>query len=480
MKFCGGYDVFIKGRPSREIHALPEPKTLYLPIQSRFLTFSTICVEEGQRVAPGTVLAKDPDTYHMPMLAPREGTVRLSAAEGHIVLEDVAPGDVEARDSLEDSEHIPESPGSIGIKRYKLLNLGAWQFFRNAHTGAPVDPFGMPTAVIVSTLSVEPFSARGDAQLRNRLLAFTRGLEQLQALLEYEAIYLVLPDIRSSFATKVRETIRGYAWAKLVDVLLQYPFDHPGLIARRLGLRPTEDKPVWAVPTAGVLALDRALTLSKPVDARIVSVAGPSVAEPMHVRAVPGYPLKDILAGRVCDGPNRVLAGGVLTGREIGDEQLGLDVECTGLTVLPEHQDRELFGFMRPGFNKHSYSHCFLSSFRGRFLERVNTALRGELRPCVACGQCVKVCPAGIMPNAIHKLLYQDELEQAQRLRVDLCVDCGLCAFVCPSKMDLRSQFLEAKAEIIRELQELQAQQEKERAEQERAEQARQEQEEPA
>jgi Na+-transporting NADH:ubiquinone oxidoreductase subunit A len=453
MKVKGGYNVLISGRPSRAVHELPEPKVLYLPLRSKHLAFSNVLVSEGQRVRPGEVMAKDPDNYGIPLLAPREGTVRLDAVEGHLVLEDVVHAGEEPYDSREDAEHVPGDLGSIGIKRYKLLQLGAWQFVRDAQTGAPANPFGTPTAVIVSTLVLEPFQTRGDVPLRKRLTAFTRGLEHLQGLLEYQPIYLVLPDIRSEFARRVVESIRGYAWAKLVQVPMRYPFDHPAMLVRKLKLTPTAENPVWSLPTGGVLALDRALTLSRPCTVEIISLGGPAVTEPVHLKAMPGYPIADILAGRTGDGPTRVLSGGALTGELVGPEQLGLDVECQGLTVLPEHTRRELLGFVRPGFGRRSYSKCFTSAARKDFPESYTTALRGELRPCVACGECVDVCPARIMPNVIHKYVYQDELEQVQRLRVDLCIECGLCSYVCPSKIDLRSQFIQAKDDIQRELQ---------------------------
>ncbi len=56
----------------------------------------------------------------------------------------------------------------------------------------------------------------------------------------------------------------------------------------------------------------------------------------------------------------------------------------------------------------------------------------------------------------IHRYLYADRLEDAQRTRVDLCVGCGLCSFVCPSKIDLRTELLDARrvlreeAEVVR------------------------------
>ena len=81
--------------------------------------------------------------------------------------------------------------------------------------------------------------------------------------------------------------------------------------------------------------------------------------------------------------------------------------------------------------------------------------MRGEGRPCVSCNFCEEVCPAGIMPYLLHKYLYGDLIEEAEQARVDLCVQCGLCSFICPSKIELREQFIEAKALIAKEKEEI-------------------------
>ncbi|MHC4295459.1 MAG: 4Fe-4S dicluster domain-containing protein, partial [Planctomycetota bacterium] len=206
--------------------------------------------------------------------------------------------------------------------------------------------------------------------------------------------------------------------------------------ARALGYKREAGRPVWALRTEGVLAIDRALTLSRACSVRIVSLGGPGVESPVNLKAVPGYPIELILENRICEGPVRVINGGVLTGQKIEQDQVGLDAECSGLTVLREQTDREMFGFARAG----------------AFPERFTTGMRGEERPCVSCGFCEEVCPAGIMPHLLHKLFYQDAPEQLERARLDLCVECGLCSFVCPSKIELRGQFIEAKELVRREL----------------------------
>ena len=459
MKQRGGYDVILRGRPIGNVEVLPEPAHLLLPLRSRSFAFTDVCVQDGQQVRPGHVLAVDPEQFSVPLLAPRAGTVDLSSQPDHIVLADVARGPEEPYDGALDAPHVPKAGGASDVRRRQLVDLGAWQFVQDVYTGQLPDPFGTPQAVIVSMLHLEPFASRGDAQVRKRLSWLTRGLEHIQSLLEYQPIYLVVPNIQSELANEVRQIVRGYAFVQMVQIPLKYPFDHFRLLARQLGLKEDPEYPVWAMRTEGALAIDRALTLSLPCTVRIVSLGGPAALNPSHLKIMPGYPLKQLLAGRTQDGPVRILSGGALTGRIIPDEQLGLDSECMALTVLSDEVERKFVGFLRPGLGKQSFHRGFTGNIRralgGGFAEALSTATRGERRACIACGACEDVCPAGIWPHLIHKRIEgEDSVDPAAEAGVELCVDCGLCSYVCPSKIELADQFAAAKGELVAQRQE--------------------------
>ena len=134
MKPKGGYDIGLSGRPAAKVAVLPEPEVLHLPLASRRFRFSQLCVEDGERVEPGHVLAKDPDNYSVPLIAPRAGNVRLRTFKNHITFENVAREPEEPYHPDEDREHVSAALDSPGIKRYKLLELGVWQFLFDAHT----------------------------------------------------------------------------------------------------------------------------------------------------------------------------------------------------------------------------------------------------------------------------------------------------------------------------------------------------------
>ena len=445
MKLRGGYSVPLSGRPAGEIEPLPEPDALHLPLTSRRFRFADVRVKDGQQVRQGEVLATDGERYGVPLLAGRAGTVRLG--ENCIVLTDLAEEDEGPYRPDELGPHADDHGPAAGRRR-KLVDLGAWQFFTDAHSGSLPDPTAEPRAILVTTMSLEPFSARGDVQLARLLAAFTRGLEHLQSLLEYQPIYLIVPEAQGELAEKVHATLRGHAYLKVVRVPLKYPYDHPALLARHLGLRRGDEGSVWALRTEGVLAVDRAMTHSLPSTVRIVAVGGPGLARPTHVKAVAGYPIEKILSACGAEQNVRVLIGGALTGTTWSAEQVGLDAECTALTAVPDEAPRVLLGWGRPGWDEQSFSPYYVSRLRKAFTERLGTAVRGERRACVSCGLCEQACPAGIWPHLIHKYLYRDGLEEAEAAGIDLCVECGLCAYVCPSKIELLQQFRDAKKAI--------------------------------
>ncbi len=451
MDFKGGYNVALTGRPNSSVETVPEPDVLYVPLSSNRFSFTEILVAENEHVARGQALALDPDNFSVPLLAPRAGRIRLDQVAGHIVIEEVESASNDTVPPNPELEHVADTSSSADTRRDKINAMvagGVWHRLHDAHSGKVPDPAIDPQAVIVSTVVSEPFRCRGDALLRLWINEFMRGLEHIQSLLEYQKIYLAMPPNQSKLAVKLLDMLRGHAFVKVILVDMKYPNYDFRILARALGLKKEAGQPVWGLDVDGVISVDIALGTGRPAIDRVISVGGPGITKPCHLKVVAGYPIKKLIESRVSVETPRVVNGGVLRGATVPADQMGLDIECDGLTVLSGKVDRELLGFMRPGFDRRSYSKCFASVLRGEFAERFTIALRGERRPCVSCGQCVTVCPAGIMPNLIHKYAFQDAIEEAEIARVDLCVGCGLCSYVCPSKIDLRQQMIDTQAAL--------------------------------
>lgn len=56
---------------------------------------------------------------------------------------------------------------------------------------------------------------------------------------------------------------------------------------------------------------------------------------------------------------------------------------------------------------------------------------------CIRCGRCVRACAANLMPTELEQAYDARDVNELQRLKVNLCMNCGACSFVCPAKRNL-------------------------------------------
>ena len=69
-------------------------------------------------------------------------------------------------------------------------------------------------------------------------------------------------------------------------------------------------------------------------------------------------------------------------------------------------------------------------------------------QPCTHCGDCVRVCPDALNPEALFFALAQDDFAVAREARLDACSECNRCVEVCPSHIPLLDWFRWGKSEL--------------------------------
>ncbi len=438
MKFVGGYNLLLEGKPAGEVARYAEPDVLHLPLFSRGLDFSALRVEHGEAVKLGQVLAGDPVNYFAPLLAPSNGVVNLEAVEGHITLENLSGSPDDGAEKIENED-----------RRQTLLRLGVWSFMTKLSDGSLPDPETAPAGLLIATSRYEPFFPSPDVFLTDHLDRFADGLQQLHKVLADTAVHLIFPQAVSELGSGLRRIVsENSSWLKSFEVPESYPHDNPALAAQKLGLNP---ETVWTLEAQAVLGAEQALNHGRAYVTRVVTVGGPAAGQPGHHRLPIGYPLSSLVRQGAEQQELRIIDGGVLTGRAQDATQKGLDAQCVALTLLQENSEREVLAFAQAGLNKHSYSRTFASVFQPLFREKYTTAMRGEARPCLFCGACEEVCPAGLIPHVIYRYLKNDRPEDALRVGLNQCVECGLCSYVCLSKIEHLQTFREEKKKIATE-----------------------------
>lgn len=452
VKIHGGHMPRIAGRPSSIVEELPLPGKLQLSLHRRGVNYTPI-VEDGQEVEFGDPLAEASATGGtLSLPSPAAGRVSLYEAEegpSRLILETTGSGTTNGKYERFQPERI-----SGEAMRDALAKGGIWPFFWSSRTG------GMPTlgdterprAIIVNCVLTEPFRARGKVLLRRAWSRIVEGLRFLPRLLvDYGTIEIVLTARRDAVAGMLYVGLAGYAWIRLHPVPLRYPVENPLVLSRALRKSDSSLKKedvIWIIDVQGVEAVGACLAEGLPLHKRVVVVGGPGQPNPRHLCVRIGTPVRCLYNKDSRSDGVRILRGGLLNGVPVDPATDSVQYDDDAFFFLPEGSQREFLSFLRPGFDRTSALPCFASRITGAYDRRVSTWLRGERRPCIACGLCEKLCPAGLLPQVLHRYLYHEALDEAEAAGLDLCVDCSLCTYVCPSKIDLQQQFAQAREQL--------------------------------
>jgi Na+-transporting NADH:ubiquinone oxidoreductase subunit NqrA len=179
-------------------------------------------------------------------------------------------------------------------------------------------------------------------------------------------------------------------------------------------------------------------------------VAGPGVSRPGWYRIRIGATFEE-MAQRLLKSENgvkwRIIRGDLFTGEGIAGGSASVSPFDTEINVIGENDERELWRFMRPGFRYDSYPIATVADVVPILSKQLDSSLHGGVRPCVQCNYCDEVCPVGIYPHLIWKLMQINEAAETFRYRPFDCVGCGLCDYVCPSKISLSVTVTKAAAE---------------------------------
>ena len=200
----------------------------------------------------------------------------------------------------------------------------------------------------------------------------------------------------------------------------------------------SRNRHVWHVTAQDVVAIGHLFTTGKLYLDRIVSLAGPGVANPRLLKTRLGASLEELTAGELKDGEQRVISGSVWSGHIAADDVRFLGKYAQQVTVLPEGREKEFLGWMAPGFDKFSIKNLVASRMVPGKKFAFTTALNGGQRAIVPIGNYEKVMPLDIIPTFLLRAMAVDDVEDAEKLGIlELDEeDLALCTFVCQSKLD--------------------------------------------
>ena len=438
-----GFDLNITGSPLPETATREAPDCVALLPEKVPFVKPRLKVKEGARVQIGSVIFEDKRNPAVQFLSPGGGKViEIDYGPRRVIKKVVIELDQdEERASFASFTDSRVADADRGSLVEAILKGGLWCLFRELPFGDIPNPETKPPAIIVALDSREPFQPLPAIYLKGKEDLLSLGLKILRKL--SACVHVSIHQDHDMPAGLSEDLVTH-------RVSGPYPAGDAGVLLYRTKKAPEENR-AWHISGQNLLLLAELIKTGQyPLD-RTVVLAGSMAHENLHVQTRLGAPLMHI-AGDLRENPikSRFIVGGIFTGYTAEtDSYLGL--YQTSLVILPEGDQKEMFAFARPGFNKPSYSRAFLSTLN-RSPFKVDCGMHGEERACVNCGYCDDVCAVDILPQFTLKCTLADAVEEALAHGLLDCVSCGLCTFVCPSKIDLCAILMKAKDAYYKEI----------------------------
>ena len=172
---------------------------------------------------------------------------------------------------------------------------------------------------------------------------------------------------------------------------------------------------------------------------KIVALAGSEVNNPQYYQIISGVKITSITKDNVKDGNTRFISGNVLTGSKIKKDGF-LGSFDNLVTVIPEGDEYEMFGWIKPGFKKLSNSRAVLSWLLPKKPMEANTGTHGGVRAFVMTDEINKVFPWDILPIPLIKAAMAKDIDMLEKLGIYEVIeeDFALCEFVSTSKIEFQ------------------------------------------
>ncbi len=393
------------------------PTTAVVPFSQHLGTPAQCVVKVGERVREGMLIGKPQGIISAAVHSPIPGVVtairEVVTAQGSrsqaaiISLE----GEFERLRRNRPTARSDRSEAEILslLEEMGVVGLGGAGFPTHVKLRAPK---GVSIEhLLVNGVECEPYLT-GDFRLMvERPREIVEGIRMAAKLLKPRAIVVGIQEPYAEAVEAMRAACRESGLpVEVVALPARYPLGDERQLVKALtgreigaGLLPlTEGVAVVSVGT--LVAIYEAVALEKPLFERVVTVSGGAVREPANLKVRIGTPIGALLAecGGLAETPERVVVGGPFTGSAVYD--LGTPVTKSTTAVL------------------------------GLSAGEVRAARRTS---CISCGRCASVCPSGLDPARLFKLVERDLHADAGREGLLSCSECGCCSYVCPAHLPL-------------------------------------------
>lgn len=429
VKIRKGVNVHLKGTAEKVFSNAPLSETFAIKPTDFHGVSPKLTVKVGDEVKAGTPLFYDKYEERLKITAPVSGEiVEINRGAKRKLLDIKILADKEIRyESFKQAD-----PNSLSREEVidNLLSSGLWPFIKQRPYDVIANPADAPKAIFISAFNSAPLAPDNDFIVHGQAELFQTGLDAIRKLTTGTV------HLNVNGASAPSEVFTKAKGVQLNQFSGPHPAGNVGIHIHHLDPM-NKGEVAWVVDPQAILSIGRLFKEGKYDASRCIALAGACVKKPRYYKTMIGTSLSGILDGNL-DGDNlRIISGNVLTGSQTSAKGY-LGFYSDQVTVVPEGDSHQFFGWIAPNFDKFSVSRTFFSWLTPKKEYNLDTNLNGEERAFVMSGQYEKVFPMDIYPVQLLKSIMIEDIEQMENLGIYEVApeDFALCEFVCTSKIN--------------------------------------------
>ncbi len=341
-----------------------------------------------------------------------------------------------------------------------LLQSGLWPTIIQRPYGIIAKPTDTPKSIFISGFDSAPLATDMNFALQDEVANVQKGIEVLGKLTNGK-VHLGLKAGEDSLFSKI-------AGAEIHLFKGPHPAGNVGIQIHHIDPINKGDV-VWTADIQNVAIIGRLFNTGHIDMTKTIAVAGSKVKSPCYAKVLVGTKFSSILGSKeqneqglgkieTGNGACRIINGNVLSGTAAELDTASVGMYTKQISVIPEGDKYELFGWMMPRFNKFSVSHSYFSWIINRLCPKkkydIDTNLNGGKRAMIVTGLYEDYLPMDIYPMYLIKAALAGDIDKMEDLGIYEVVaeDLALCEFVDPSKTDIQAIIQDGINLMIKEL----------------------------
>ncbi|WP_111706854.1 Na(+)-translocating NADH-quinone reductase subunit A [Lutibacter citreus] len=421
-----GLDIKLKGKAEKATKAASSSSVYAIKPEDFHSIIPKLAVKVGAKVKAGEAIFYNKANADMKFPAPVSGElVDIIRGEKRKILELKISAD-STQEFIDFGIKNPKEMNGEEIKAH-LLASGCWPFIKQRPYDIIADAAKAPKAIFVSAYASAPLAANYNYVLDGKEKELQAAITALSKLTS--------GTVHVSVGKKGKSPLEGLNNCTIHNVSGPHPVGNVGTQIAKIN-PVNKGEVVWTITPQDLVIIGELLLTGKFNSERIIALAGSSVKNPQYLTTKIGASIDSITKGKLENGSIRIISGNVLTGKAQSLKG-ALSYYDNMVTVIPEGDDYELFGWTAPVFKKISTTRALTFSWLSPNKKYdLNTNTNGEHRAFVVTGQYEEVFPLDIFPMQILKACMYKDLDEMESLGMYEVApeDFALTEFVCISK----------------------------------------------